>query len=141
MKITSIFLLFLIVSFSSFATGGNDGNTTTYKHYNANLKMMNMHYAEYQNHLLYDGLEVQLSRKEKYNRAGNTLLGIGVAATVVGVIMMATADDIFYTTSTYNGQTDSEGDIKGAMGLMLTTTGVAGIVTGAIFKSKAKRSR
>ncbi|MEO9802594.1 MAG: hypothetical protein ABJF04_05065 [Reichenbachiella sp.] len=117
-------------------------STTTYAHYNANLRMMNLHYAKYQHELTNRELEIQLSRKEKYNKAGNTLLAVGAVATVVGVIMMATADDIFYTTttSTYGG-TESDGDPQGAVGLLLTTTGVAGIVTGAIFKSKAKRSR
>lgn len=142
MKTLAILLFSICVSFSSFGSGNQDQQSKTYSHYNANLKMMNMHYVNYQNHLLNEGMEVQLSRYEKYNRAGNTLLGVGIAATVVGVIMMATADEIFYTTttSTYGG-TESEGDPQGAVGLLLTTTGVAGIITGAIFKGKAKRSR
>lgn len=137
----SIVALLLFLSVSAHANGNGEINSKTYSHYNANLKMMNMHYAKYQADVWYDGLEVQLSRSEKYNKAGNTLLGVGIAATVVGVIMMATADQIFYTTTTSNYGTESEGDIKGAMGLMLTTTGIAGIITGSIFKKKARESR
>lgn len=142
MKLLSIICLLLCLSLSTQASGSLDYQSKSYAHYNANLKMMNMHYANYHNQQLYEGLEVQLSRAEKYNKAGNILLGVGVAATIVGVIMMATADEIFYTYNTSsNGQTETEGDIKGALGLSLTMTGVAGIITGAIFKGKAKKSR
>lgn len=73
-------------------------------------------------------------------RVGKTLTFTGIILVAGGVILMSTADALYYraSTSSYGGSQE-EGDIKGALGVALTTGGVGMIIPGAIVWSKGKK--
>jgi hypothetical protein len=72
-------------------------------------------------------------------RTGKTLTIAGGILVVGGVALMATADEIYYSsTSTPNG-TVEEGDPQGGIGAVLTLGGVGMIIPGAILWSKGRK--
>lgn len=73
-------------------------------------------------------------------RVGKTLTIAGSVLFVSGIVMMATADEIYYRTTTdFDGNTVTEGDLQGALGLIMTTGGLGMIIPGAIVWSKGKK--
>lgn len=77
---------------------------------------------------------------QRMMRVGNGLIIGGSILTVSGIFLMVTADELYYRTSIdSDGNTITEGDLKGAMGLLMTVGGVGMIIPGAIVWSKGKK--
>ena len=72
-------------------------------------------------------------------RVGKTLTIAGSVLIVGGVILMATADELYYRSNTVNGQTVTEGDIKGGLGVVMTAGGVGMVVPGIIVWSIGRK--
>jgi len=75
----------------------------------------------------------QISRPgERMKKTGIGLTIPGVALTGLGVWMMSTASALYYSSTTVNGQTTTEGDPKGGFGVVVTALGVGMSVPGVI---------
>ena len=138
MKQLTLFLVIVFVfSHQNIRASGDEGDDKVeIKHYTQDMRLMNMHYRRY---LLLDAQINYRDRKmskDKLNRTGNALLYTGIAATVIGTIMMANADELYYN---YNSNTGSEGDAGGAFGVLIAAHGIAGIIVGGILKGRANR--
>jgi hypothetical protein len=80
-----------------------------------------------------------MPRGLRMRNTGRALTIAGGALAIGGIVMMNNADQLFYrTTSTQNG-TVTEGDPKGALGVLMTITGVGMMVPGVIFWSKGQK--
>jgi hypothetical protein len=75
----------------------------------------------------------------RMRNAGRALTLGGIAFAIGGIVLMNNADELYYssTTSTY-GDTE-EGDIKGALGVVMLTTGIGMTVPGIILWSKGQK--
>lgn len=75
----------------------------------------------------------------RMRNAGRTLTICGGALLLGGVIMMSSADALYYTTTYTSNGTVTEGDPKGAFGLLMTIGGVGMIIPGVILWSKGQK--
>lgn len=76
---------------------------------------------------------------QRMMRVGKTLTIAGSVLVVGGVILMITADEIFYTYQNVNGTTVEEGDPQGGIGLAMTVGGLGMVIPGAIIWSKGSK--
>lgn len=65
-------------------------------------------------------------------------IGGGVLA-LGGIILMNNADELYYTSTSTSQGVVEEGDPKGALGVLMTVTGVGAMVPGIIFWSKGQK--
>lgn len=75
----------------------------------------------------------------RMRNAGRTLTICGGALFIGGVIMMNNADELYYTTTHTQNGTISEGDPKGALGVLMTVGGIGMVVPGIILWSKGQK--
>lgn len=76
---------------------------------------------------------------ERMRNVGRGLTVGGVGLAVLGIVLMSSADAIYYSASTGSNGTQESGDPKGALGLMMTMGGVGMTVTGIILWSKGQK--
>jgi len=72
-------------------------------------------------------------------RTGKTLVIAGGVLLVGGIVLASTADALYYNTSTTNGTTTEEGDLKGGLGVLMIVGGVGMITPGLIIWHKSKK--
>lgn len=76
----------------------------------------------------------------RMRNTGRTLTIIGSVMLVGGVIMAATADELYYETTYNSSGSYSEGDPQGAIGIVMAVAGTGMAIPGIIFWNKgAKR--
>lgn len=75
-------------------------------------------------------------RKKKM---GATMTIIGSVLLVTGVALVASADELYYSSNTTNGNTVEEGDPKGAIGVLLIAGGLGLTIPGIIIGTKGKK--
>ena len=75
----------------------------------------------------------------RMRNTGRTLTIAGSILLISGIAMMATADEIFYTTTYSSSGSYSEGDPQGAVGLILTAAGAGMAIPGIIFWDKGSK--
>ena len=75
----------------------------------------------------------------RMRNTGRTLTIIGSALFVGGVIMVATADELYYETTYSSSGTSSEGDPQGAFGVVMIAGGTGMIIPGIIFWNKGNK--
>ena len=75
----------------------------------------------------------------KMKRTGTTLTVAGAVLLIGGVVLVSTADDVYYSQTTNQYGTYQEGDPKGALGAVMLVSGAGMTVTGIILWSKGAR--
>ncbi len=75
--------------------------------------------------------EANAGRKKKISGIIFTAIGVGLLAT--GIVLVATADDLYYSASVGTGGSSSSGDLGGALGV-LAIPGSAGFLIPGIHK-------
>lgn len=75
----------------------------------------------------------------RMRNTGRALTICGGALAIGGIIMMNSADELYYTTTSGPSGTVEEGDPKGALGVLMTVAGVGMAVPGIIFWSKGQK--
>jgi hypothetical protein len=75
----------------------------------------------------------------RMRNTGRALTICGGALAIGGIIMMNSADELYYTTTSGPSGTIEEGDPKGALGVLMTVAGVGMAVPGIIFWSKGQK--
>lgn len=97
------------------------------------LNTLNSPLVDSQTAVLVDAPGQRMIRVGKFLTIGGAVLLVG------GVALMATADELYYRSTTTNGNTQTEGDIKGGLGVVMTVAGVGMIIPGAIVWSKGRK--
>lgn len=91
---------------------------------------------------------VKVSNKVQHNlnppglrmrNTGRTLTIIGGVMLVGGIVMAATADELYYETTYSSSGTYSEGDPQGAIGIVMAVAGTGMAIPGIIFWSKGSK--
>lgn len=80
-----------------------------------------------------------MPRGLRMRNTGRTLTILGGALAIGGIVMMNNADQLYYTTTQTQNGTITEGDPKGALGVLMTITGAGMMVPGIIFWSKGQK--
>jgi hypothetical protein len=75
----------------------------------------------------------------RMRNTGRTLTIIGSALLVGGVIMVATADELYYESTYSSSGSYSEGDPKGAFGIVMIAGGTGMVIPGIIFWNKGHK--
>ena len=75
----------------------------------------------------------------RMRNTGRALTIGGMVLAVTGIVMMSSADALYYRTTYTQYGTQTEGDPLGALSVTVTTGGVGMIVTGAILWSKGNK--
>jgi len=75
----------------------------------------------------------------RMRNTGRTLTIIGSVLFVGGIVMVATADDLYYETTYSSSGTTEEGDPQGAFGAVMIAGGTGMIIPGIIFWSKGSK--
>jgi hypothetical protein len=76
---------------------------------------------------------------ERMRNAGRTLTICGGAMAIGGIVLMNNADELYYTSTYTQNGTVTDGDPKGALGVLMTIGGVGMIVPGVILWSKGHK--
>lgn len=82
---------------------------------------------------------VAAPRGLRMRNTGRALTIGGGALALGGIILMNNADELYYSTTSTQQGTVEEGDPKGALGVLMTITGVGAMVPGIIFWSKGQK--
>jgi hypothetical protein len=83
---------------------------------------------------------VSAPRGLRMRNTGRVLTICGGALAIGGIVMMNSADELYYTSTTSSQSgTVEEGDPKGALGVLMTVSGVGMMVPGIIFWSKGQK--
>jgi len=72
-------------------------------------------------------------------KVGKTLTIAGGVLLVGGIVLVSTADALYYNSTTTNGTTTEEGDIKGGLGVIMIAGGAGMVIPGVIIWSKSKK--
>jgi len=80
-----------------------------------------------------------MPRGLRMRNTGRALTILGAALAIGGIVMMNNADQLYYTTTQTQNGTVTEGDPKGALGVLMTITGAGMAVPGIIFWSKGQK--
>lgn len=75
----------------------------------------------------------------RMRNTGRTLTILGSVMLVGGVIMAATADDLYYETTYNSSGSYSEGDPQGAIGIVMAVAGTGMTIPGIIFWNKGSK--
>lgn len=82
---------------------------------------------------------VAAPRGLRMRNTGRALTIGGGALALGGIILMNNADELYYTSTSTPQGTVEEGDPKGALGVLMTVTGVGAMIPGVIFWSKGQK--
>ena len=75
----------------------------------------------------------------KMRNVGRVLTVGGGVLLVTGIILVSSADELYYNAGTSSSGSYESGDPRGGFGVLLTTTGAGMLVTGIILWSKGQR--
>lgn len=75
----------------------------------------------------------------RMRNTGRTLTIIGGVVLVSGIVLAATADELYYETTYSSSGTYSEGDPQGAIGVVMAVAGTGMAIPGIIFWSKGSK--
>ena len=75
----------------------------------------------------------------RMRNTGRTLTIVGSVMLVGGVIMAASADDLYYETTYNSSGSYSEGDPQGAIGIVMAVAGTGMTIPGIIFWNKGSK--
>jgi hypothetical protein len=85
------------------------------------------------------GMGSAAPRGLRMRNTGRALTLCGGALAIGGILMMNSADELYYTTTSGPSGVVEEGDPKGALGVLMTVAGVGMTVPGIIFWSKGQK--